>query len=112
MWHDPVAGPSARQRRMWLSASFSAYVVSVSRQWRNVQDFPQVQHERSTQLVLFAQCFPKDATTIPGESTDILLACSLNEPRGFGEVAHNEKELSLCEEILLKKHELVEVPDI
>ena len=36
-----------------------AVVVSVSRQWRNVQDFPQMQHERSTQLVLFGNASRK-----------------------------------------------------
>ena len=48
-----------------------AVVVSVSRQWRNVQDFPQMQHERSMQLVLFGSASRR------AESTDILEAACL-----------------------------------
>ena len=53
-----------------------AVVVSVSRQWRNVQDFPQMQHERSTQLVLFGSASRKASPRFL-ESTDILEASCL-----------------------------------
>ena len=59
----------------WPSASFSAgdlaVVVSVSWQLWNVQDFPQMQHERSTQLVLFDSASRKrhhDSWRVDGHS--------------------------------------------
>ena len=49
-----------------------AVVVSVSRQWRNVQ---QMQHERSTQFVLFGSASRKT----PPRFLESQLACSLYE---------------------------------
>ena len=74
-----------------------AVVVSVSRQWRNVQDFPQMQHERSTQLVLFGSASRKASPRfwrVDGHSRGSLLSLTSQAgkvetagARGFDEVA-------------------------
>ena len=80
-----------------------AVVVSVSRQWRNVHDFPQMQHERSTQLVLFGSASRKASPRFleSRRTFSRQLACSLTSQagkvetsgaRGFDEVACEQQQ--------------------